>query len=180
VEAALRARIYEGDAWTPLVREQWEDMLHHTQEMAGARALAAAVIAEAWSMATRELRPLSPGRHSKFIRRKHRLERAAQQEAVRWFSCDDTAPFTFLHLCQHLDPGQMRRALVVAIGRRTRSTLAPTGSSSRADLAQAGGSPPAPVSLSPPRLSPQVADLNGARANSTAPLLTRGHEPANY
>jgi hypothetical protein len=100
--------------------------LRRTQETAGARALASAVIAEAWSMATRELRPLSPGRHSKFVRRKHRLEYAAQTEARRWFRCDDTAPFTFLFLCRHLnlDHGRIRRALATEIDRRTASPFA--------------------------------------------------------
>jgi hypothetical protein len=129
--SAAHKQVIEDDGWVPLVREQWEGM-RHAPEMVGARALAYAVVAEAWSMATRELRPLSPGKHSKFIRRKHRTERMAQHEARRWFNCNTVEPFTFLYLCHHLDlnPGQIRRALGVALERRDQSPLVPTVSSS--------------------------------------------------
>jgi hypothetical protein len=108
----------ESDGWISLTADQWTE-LRRAQETAGARALAYAVIGEAWSMATRVLRPLSPGPHSKFVRRKHRIERAAQQEAIAWFSRDGIAPFSFLFLCRHLDldPGSIRRALAAEIDR---------------------------------------------------------------
>jgi hypothetical protein len=122
--SAVHKQVIESDGWVQLVREQWE-ALHRAPETTGAKALASAVIVEAWSMATRVLRPLTPGKHSKFIRRKHRKEQAAQQEAIRWFGCDSTAPFTFLYLCRHLDldPGQIRRALSAALARRARATI---------------------------------------------------------
>jgi hypothetical protein len=117
--------ICESDNWTPLTADQWSE-LHRVPEMTGARALASAMVAEAWLTATHVIRPLAPGRHSKFIRRHHRLECAAQQEARRWFHCNNVEPFTFLYLCHHLalDPGQIRRALAAALDRRPASPLA--------------------------------------------------------
>jgi hypothetical protein len=131
VGATLRARIYEDDAGGSIVASQWS-ALHTASELVGARALAAALVAEAWLTATHVIRPLAPGRHSKFIRRHHRQECTAQREAIAWFYRDGTAPFSFLFVCHHLglSPGRVREALAVALEQRGPSPQVPAVSSS--------------------------------------------------
>jgi hypothetical protein len=134
VEAALRARFYEDDGVVLLIADQWT-ALHRVPETTGAKALASAVIAEAWGSALLTIRPLPSGKHSKTARQQYRRALSARREALEWFGRDSVAPFSFLFVCHHLglSPGRIREALTDTLNGRDHAPQVPTaGSSSHA------------------------------------------------
>jgi hypothetical protein len=74
---------------------QWID-LHAVPVEQGARALAVAILTEAWLTAIRKVVPLRVGHaRGRSARREHRLRHLHQMEAREWFFAESVAPFFF-------------------------------------------------------------------------------------
>jgi hypothetical protein len=69
---AAQKQVIESDGWVPFVASQWF-ALHKVPETTGAKALAHALVMEAWLTAVHVLKPLAPGPHSKHTRRGYRI-----------------------------------------------------------------------------------------------------------